>query len=378
MRIRFISSTPMNVFEGSGTYVGIETLARSVRALGVHVDIVTPRLQFPVLTVQRLLFNESLRFQHREDYDVTVGFDMDGYTIAGHGNSGHVRAGAAPHVHVASIKGVIADEMRFESGLTKMTMGVQAACEAKHVRRADFVITTSAYAARQISQLYGVSEPPRIIPESIDLAAWADLSQGKPSSPADKFIVLTVCRFYPRKRMTVLLAAAERLRSRIPGLEMRVVGGGPEQSRLQALCREKQLEKIVVWRRNISGAELAREYNQCHVFCLPSVQEGFGIVFLEAMANGKPIVAARAAAVPEVVKHGLLAEPDNVQQLADAIERLYREPLLRDSLGDAGRDFVRRFDTPVVGRIFLRELQDFVATRAEAAERIYSVCRGKE
>src|ERR1019366_3179597 len=99
MRIRFISSTPMNVFQGSGTYVGIETLARSIRDLGVQVDVVASRLRFPILTVQRLLFNQSLRFRRRNHYDVTVGFDMDGYTIAG----------AGPNAHVAAIKGVIAD-----------------------------------------------------------------------------------------------------------------------------------------------------------------------------------------------------------------------------------------------------------------------------
>jgi glycosyltransferase involved in cell wall biosynthesis len=356
MRIRFISSTPMNMFQGSGTYVGIETLARSIRALGVQVDIVTSRLQFPIFTMQRLLFNQLLRFRRRNDHDVTVGFDMDGYTIAGVG----------PNAHVASIKGVIADEMRFESGLTKMTMRLQAACEAEHVRRADFVMTTSAYSAGQIRQLYGVSQPPRIVPEPIDLAAWEDLAQNSAPPPGDKFIVLAVCRFYPRKRLPVLLAAADRLRSRIPGLEVRIVGGGPEEKRLWTIYRERNLEEIVVWRRNISGAELAREYNQCHLFCLPSVQEGFGIVFLEAMANGKPIVAVRAGATPEVVRHGMLVEPDNDLELADAIERLYREPLLRESLGNAGRAFVRRFDAPVVGRMFLRELQDFMALRADA------------
>jgi glycosyltransferase involved in cell wall biosynthesis len=368
MRIRFISSTPMNVYRGSGTYVGIETLARSLRGLGVQVDIVAPRLPFPIFTVQRLLFNQSLRFRRRNDYDVTVGFDMDGYTIAGHSVAGHNSAGTA-HTHVAAIKGVIADEMRFESGLTKMTMRLQAACEAAHVRRADFVMTTSAYAVRQICQLYGVSEPPRIVPELIDLAAWEKLAQPSAPPPRDKFIVLSVCRFYPRKRLPVLLAAADRLRSRIPGLEVRIVGGGPEEAHLQALCRQLCLEDIVVWRHNISGEELAREYSQCHLFCLPSVQEGFGIVFLEAMANGKPIVAARAGAAPEVVRHGLLAEPDNDQELADAIERLYREPLVRESLGSSGREFVRRFDAPVVGRMFLRELQDFMALRADTARK---------
>jgi glycosyltransferase involved in cell wall biosynthesis len=361
MRIRFISSTPMNVFQGSGTYVGIETLARSLRSLGAEVDIVAPQFRLPILTVQRVVFNESLRLRSRfqpqkEDYDVTVGFDMDGYTIAG----------STPDIHVASIKGVIADEMRFESGLTKATMRIQAACEAKHVWRADFVMTTSSYAANRIQQLYGLLEAPRVVPELIDLSAWADLTRNNVPPPTDKFVVLTVCRFYPRKRLPVLLAAADRLRSRIPSLELRIVGGGPEENRLHAICRERNLNDIVVWRRDISGPELAREYSQCHVFCLPSVQEGFGIVFLEAMANRKPIVAAKAAAVPEVVKHGLLTEPENAEALADGIERLYREPALRDSLGQAGHEFVQSFDAPVVGRIFLSELEGFVEHRAEA------------
>lgn len=369
MRIRFISSTPMNVFSGSGTYIGIETLARSVRALGARVDMVAPRLQFPILTAQRLLFNQWLRFRRQNDYDVTVGFDMDGYTIAGEASAGQSSAGSGMHAHVASIKGVIADEMRFESGVTKLTMRLQAACEAKHVRRAGLVMTSSAYSAGKIRQLYGVSQPPRIVPEPIDLAAWGDLAGNSAPPPSGKFIVLTVCRFYPRKRLPVLLAAADRLQWRIPGLEVHIVGGGPEESRLRAICRQRNLEKVVVWLRNISGADLAREYSQCHLFCLPSVQEGFGIVFLEAMANGKAIVAARAGAAPEVVRHGLLAEPENDRDLADAIERLYRDPPLREALGNAGREFVGRFDAPVVGRMFLRELEEFMASRADSAKR---------
>jgi glycosyltransferase involved in cell wall biosynthesis len=365
MRICFISSTPMNVFGGSGTYVGIETLAHALRALGAQVDIVTPQFKLPILTAQRLLFNQSLKFHSREaePYEVTVGFDMDGYNLAR--VSRVARPGVAGNIHVASIKGVIADEMRFESGMTKMTMRLQAACEAKHVRRADLVMTTSAYAAERIRDLYGVTQPPRIIPELIDLDAWQNLARNSPPPSANKFIVLTVCRFYPRKRLPVLLAAAERLRSQIPNLEFHIVGGGPEEKHLQTLCCEKHIEDIVVWRHDISATELGREYSQCHVFCLPSLQEGFGIVFLEAMAIGKPIVAARAAAVPEVVQHGLLAEPDNPDDLADAIYCLYRDPLLRESLGNAGREFVRRFDAPVVGRMFLGELQDFAALRAE-------------
>jgi glycosyltransferase involved in cell wall biosynthesis len=356
--MRFISSTPMNVYEGSGTYVGIHVLAQALRGLGAEVEIVTPHFPCPNLTLRRLAFNEYLRML-KTDAEVFVGFDMDGYTIAA----------KRPGNHVASIKGVIADEMRFEDGWTRATMGIQARCERKHVNRADLVMTTSQYAAGRIQDLYGVRERPRIVPELIDLSAWNQLiSSNALSERSKKFVVLTVCRFYPRKRLHVLLAAAERLRSRIPEIEFRIVGGGPEEGRLKRLWRRKELEPTVVWLKDIPRAELAREYARCDLFCLPSVQEGFGIVFLEAMAAGKPIVAARAGAAPEVVTRGLLVKPEDDHELAAAIEKLYRQPSLRQSLGEEGRALVRQFDVSVVARAFLREIESLRDTRQEVIQ----------
>jgi glycosyltransferase involved in cell wall biosynthesis len=347
MHFRFITSTPLDVVRGSGTFAGISTLAQFLRMSGNTVDMVTPTFRFPVYTVERLVFNEVLRVRDRGGNSVTVGFDMDGYALAGTGRG----------LHIASIKGVIADEMRFESGLTKATMRVQSLCEKRHVRRANLVLATSRYACAQIQKLYAMPDEPHIVPEAIDLAQWRRLLQSNLAEPAvDKFIVLSVCRFYPRKRLHVLLRAADRLRLKIPGLEIRIVGNGPEAPRLKSICRSKGLQGIVSWLGDVSQAELASEYNRCHVFCLPSVQEGFGIVFLEAMASAKPVVAARAGAAPEVVKHGILVEPDDDEALAEGIERLYVDSTLRKALGTEGQQFVRQFDGPAVAALFLREV----------------------
>lgn len=348
VKVRFITATPLNVIEGSGTFVGIDLLARSLRALGVEVELVTPRVRFPIFTARRLAFNQMLRFRNDGGYDATIGFDMDGYTVAG-------RDGGT---HVASIKGVIADEMRFEKGLTRATMGIQAACERVHVCRATRVITTSQYSAERVEEFYGLARPPLIVPEMIDLEGWKRLSGSVvPRDTRGKFVVLSVCRFYRRKRLEILLAAAERLREKIANLEVRIVGGGPESNRLRRIWRERRLEPTVVWREDISREELAEEYKACDVFCLPSVQEGFGIVFLEAMAHGKPIVACRAGATPEVVQKGLLVRPDDVEELANAVERLHVDKELRRQLGMAGEQFVRRFDCGTVGRQFRDELE---------------------
>lgn len=347
MRLRFLTSTPLDVKRGSGTFVGIQSLVDALRGLGTEVELVAPRVHLPVYTLERLLYNEELRWRDRSGWDATVGFDLDGYRVAG-------RRGP----HIASLKGVIADELRMQKGLTWATMAVQARCEAVHVRRANAVVTTSLYSAERAREAYRMAELPRIVPELIDLASWRRSLTANPRQPdPEKFTVLCVCRLYRRKRVNLLVEAAALLRERMPELSVRIVGDGPEADEFHRVWREKRLEDTVRFLGDVSPAQLAAEYNGCNLFCLPSVQEGFGIVFLEAMAAGKPIVAARAAAIPEVVRHGVLVEPESAAALAEGIERLYRAPERRASLADAAARWVEQFDAPNVARQFLEEVR---------------------
>ena len=346
LRLRFITSTPLNVERGSGTFAGIAGLATALRAQGVEVTLTAPRVHLPVYTLERIVFNEMLRFGGGAggEFDATVGFDLDGYCLA--------RRGAGPHI--AALKGVVADELRFEAGMTRATMAVQARFERMHVRRADLVLVTSRHAAEAARAGYSLAQLPRVVPELIDLNAWRSLLARQPTAAqVPGFTVLSVGRFYPRKRLGILLQAAALLRSGIPGLTMRMVGNGPEMGRLRALHQSLGLETTVQFLGDVSREQLAAEYKNCDVFCLPSVQEGFGIVFLEAMGAGKPIVAARAAAVPEVVRHGVLVEPDNAEAVAEGIASLYRSPELRAELTATSSMWVEQFDAPRVADLFL-------------------------
>jgi glycosyltransferase involved in cell wall biosynthesis len=348
LKLLFVTATPLNIVEGSGTFAGIHALVRALEQLGVTVDVASPGTRIGNFTLRRLWFNLSLGARRDFGYDAVVGFDMDGYRMAS-------RTGVP---HVASIKGIIADEMRFERGPTRWSMSLQAACEGRHVRGAQAVITTSRYAADRLRELYGIDKPVALVPELIDLAGWRALFEAHdaPTRP-DRFTVLSVCRFYPRKRLHLLMEAAVALRESIPGIEIRIVGGGPEQPRLMRLWHEKRLENTVTWLGDLSQPALAAEYNRSDVFCLPSVQEGFGIVFLEAMAAGKPIVAAKAAAVPEVVPQGVLVEPENSAAIAAALVDLHRDPEKRAALAAQGREIVERYDAPRVARMFLAEIE---------------------
>jgi glycosyltransferase involved in cell wall biosynthesis len=154
------------------------------------------------------------------------------------------------------------------------------------------------------------------------------------------------------------------MRERIPSLRVRIVGGGPCAAALRERSRALRLEGTVEWLGTVSRAALAAEYNRADIFCSPSVQEGFGIVFLEAMAAGKPVVAARAGAAPEVVRHGMLVEPESAQAIASGIEQLKRSPGLRASLGRAGIERAREFDAPRVARLFLDAVSGVAIARA--------------
>jgi glycosyltransferase involved in cell wall biosynthesis len=317
--------------------VGISVLARALEGLGHTVEIETPKVQLPVYTAQRLLFNRGLR---RSDHDLTIGFDMDGYEIAG-----------GPR-HVAALKGVIADEVRFERGATRLTMSAQARCERQHVGRAARVICTSRYSAERAGEFYGLRDLPRVVPEPIDLEEWRG-ALAEHTLRRDRFTVLFVGRFYRRKRVDVLLRAAALLQKRIPESAVRIVGNGPCDEEWRTLSRRLLLAGTVTWLGDVSRAELAREYAGASVVCQPSVQEGFGIVLLEAMAAGKPIVAAKAAAIPEVAPHATLVLPDSPEALAEGIERLFGSSEERQRQAREGAARVEQFSAAAVARRFL-------------------------
>jgi len=276
-----------------------------------------------------------------------LGVDLDGFLWA--------RRRTLPFV--ASLKGIIADELKNERGWVRCLLSLQARWERRNVERADLVMVTSRYSAEVAQREYRV--PPErlaVVPEPIDLEVWDDQFGRAARRIRTGPVVLSVARMYPRKRLSDLLRAAALLRARAPGIEVRIVGRGPDWDALSRLRAELGLGEGVVLLGDLTRERLAEEYVNASVFCLPSVQEGFGIAFLEAMAAELPVVACRIAAVPEVVLDGttgLLVAPRDPGALAEALERLVREPALAERLGRAGRRRAHDFSPRHIGERFL-------------------------
>jgi glycosyltransferase involved in cell wall biosynthesis len=246
---------------------------------------------------------------------------------------------------VVSLKGVIADELKNESGLTRALLSIQARWERANARRADVVITPSRYSADVARREYGVGTI-AVVPEPIELERWAALFAAAAPLPRGGPTILCVARMYPRKRIGDLLEAATLLRPRIPSARVRIVGKGPEWAHVVRLHAALGLGETLTLLGDVSRERLAEEYVSADVFCLPSVQESLGIVFLEAMAAGLPVVACRAAAIPEVVEDGVtgvLAPPRDPAGLAVALEALVADPAKARAMGEAGRRAVAAY-----------------------------------
>jgi glycosyltransferase involved in cell wall biosynthesis len=216
------------------------------------------------------------------------------------------------------------------------------------------VVATSAYSRQRIAEAYGVAaEKVVVVPEPIDLASWSDLPVVAPAVPP---ALLTVCHLYPRKNLGALLQAYGRLHDAGVPFQGWIVGEGPCRQAWEALRDRLGLGAAVTFLGTVSFRELRARYAAATLFCLPSRQEGFGIVFLEAMASGLPIVAGRAAAVPETVvdgEVGLLVPPDDPAALADAVAGLLRDPARRRAFGTAGRERAAAYRADAVAGTFL-------------------------
>jgi len=288
-------------------------------------------------TLDRWLYNAGVAWRPPQSADLVYGVDLDGFLWA--------RSRRLPFV--VSLKGVIADELKNERGVTRALLSIQARWERANARRADVVIAPSRYSADVARREYGLpADTVDVVPEPIELERWAALFAASTPLPHNAPTILCVARMYPRKRIGDLLEAAALLRARIPGVRVRIVGKGPEWEHVVRLHAALRLGETVSLLGDVSRERLAAEYVSADLFCLPSVQESLGIVFLEAMAAGLAVVACRAAAMPEVVEDGvtgLLAPPRDPAGLAAALETLFADPGRARAMGEAGRRAVAAY-----------------------------------
>nr|WP_156612149.1 glycosyltransferase [Auraticoccus cholistanensis] len=164
------------------------------------------------------------------------------------------------------------------------------------------------------------------------------------SAPGWEPRVLFVGRLDPEKRVDELLRAFALLPRDLPA-RLEIVGRGSCSDSLRTMAEELGVGWRVDFRGVVTDAELEEAYGRSDVFCMPGVAELQSIVTLEAMATGRPVVAADAMALPHLVepgRNGFLFTPGDVRGLAGHLETLLRDPELRRRMGAASEVLVSR------------------------------------
>ena len=160
---------------------------------------------------------------------------------------------------------------------------------------------------------------------------------------ATKFTVGTVLRLEKEKGVEFLIEAVSIVKDTAPNVQLIIVGDGSQKKKLEKITQEFKIEKQV---RFVGfQKDIKKWVASFDVFVLPSAKrESFGLVLLEAMALKKPIVATRIGGIPEVVEEdstGILVEPKNSRELAQAILDLYKNTDQRKIMGEKGRQRVK-------------------------------------
>lgn len=221
--------------------------------------------------------------------------------------------------------------------------------------RADVAVAPSRDTAEKLAAVQGVPHDAiRVLPwpisaDFLDLASRMGaflLPPAFPAGAADR-VILTVGRWAASERYKgadELIRAVAQLSSSFPGLHLVAVGGGDDLPRLRALAGAAGLADRAHFLEGVSREELAACYSRAEIFALPSAGEGFGLVFLEAMAFAKPVVGAACGGTLDVIQdgtNGLLVAPRDVDSLAKALSSLLESRRLREQLGGRGASDVR-------------------------------------
>ncbi|MFC2021451.1 glycosyltransferase family 4 protein [Chloroflexota bacterium] len=369
MKIAFITfEYPPFVHGGAGVYA--DNLTRELAKLGHEIHVITTRVagsdkesNVDGLFIHRLRFinkpflsTASFWFFLRKEFPAIVrqvgGFDI----VHGNGVSdfslgqkevSSVRVSTVHHLSQTTIKALkmgLLHRIRNIRG----EVGIVPFMQPIYIRRADRIIAVSQFTRQNIIDIFGISEsktevihhgvhPGDFIHPEESMANLRN-TLGIKSLP----MILFVGRLSPRKGTDVLLKAMPHV---LREMEVKLVlAGSGNQQDYQQLARTLGISDKLSFLGRVPGDTLRLLYSSCDLFVLPSRLEGLGIVILEAMAAGKPIVATNVGGIPELIEsgqNGILVEADEEEKLASAIIKVLSDNSLARAIGENNKKEAR-------------------------------------
>jgi glycosyltransferase involved in cell wall biosynthesis len=210
------------------------------------------------------------------------------------------------------------------------------------LRGAERIFCVSDFTRRELAKNCPDLRPDQlaVLPNALDPA----FAPAPPPPRPHTQVIFTLTRLNAAeayKGIDHLIKALPLIRRELPGARLRIGGTGDDRPRLQALAQASGAGGAVEFLGFVEESRVRDEFNACDLFALPSEKEGFGLVFLEAMAHGRPCLGARAGGIPEVITEdtGVLVDYGDVPGIATAIIAALRREWHTETILDRARHF---------------------------------------
>jgi len=347
----------------------IETIGPNVRV--VHIKAGDPEAHVGELYAHLPEFLEQLNaFREEEglEYDVVHSH----YWLSSWVGRELSQATGAPHVVTFHTLGLI----KMQSRAGEVEPAERPVVEKEVMASADRIIAFSAHERDAMARLYN-ADPNKVslVPCGVDLSVFKPLDQ---ESVRERLglngekIILYVGRIEPLKGLDLLVETAAHMDVG-ESVRMLVVGadanGGRELDRVKQLAKEKNLEDQIDFVGQVDHTELPLYYNAADVCVMPSYSESFGLVALEAMACGTPVVATRVGGLPTIIQHGrtgYLKSWRCPETFANSLEMIISSEGLQESMGQAARKRAEGLGWDNVAAIMCEEYDSLIGVLASA------------
>jgi glycosyltransferase involved in cell wall biosynthesis len=219
----------------------------------------------------------------------------------------------------------------------------------------DYIIAPSYFTKKQIIETFKIpSEKIEVIHEGVDTSKFNP--NNKPIF-RDKFksqyVILFVGALVKTKNVDKLIRVFNYVQKRID-TSLVIVGEGPEKSNLMKIVKELNLTNKVFFEGFVKDEDLPYYYSSCDIFASCSIIEGFGLIFLEAMASGKPVVAFNIASIPEVVGNGgIIIKNFDLKEMAEKIIELLSNKEVYEEYSRKAREIAIKHDWNIIARKYL-------------------------
>ena len=232
-------------------------------------------------------------------------------------------------------------------------------------------ITTPSESMKDLIKSYGIENRIEVIPNAIHLASFKEENELKRLEIKKKYnlkeddkIILYVGRIAWEKSIDKIIEALAIIKRKgISKVKFLLVGKGPAMDELRQLVQSLGVEEEVIFTGAVSNEEIQHYYKIAYLFTIASTSESFGIVIIEALASGIPVLAVRAPGAVDILTNGVdgwLTE-DNVAQFANALEKLIREPELRERLSQGTLKTSEKYSINVISERMLNLYREVIA-----------------